>query len=102
VREIKAYGGLREDTKSRSSKYLTIIVEQDSRYVKSRLVPMPGFQWFGTSFIIIAGVELLRRIHSGRFNLGGLRLNDRNMLNVWNAVLTARQNSGRTAAVAYA
>jgi hypothetical protein len=38
---------------------------------------------------VIAGVELLSRIHKGQFNLGGLRLKDRSMSDVWNAVLVA-------------
>jgi hypothetical protein len=34
-------------------------------------------------------IELLRRIHKGQFNLGKLRLKDRSMPAVWNAVLVA-------------
>jgi hypothetical protein len=33
------------------------------------------------------GIELLRRIHKGQFNLGRLRLKDRSTAAVWNAVL---------------
>jgi transposase-like protein len=39
--------------------------------------------------IVIAGIELLRRIHKGQFSLGGLRLKDRSTPAVWNAVLAA-------------
>jgi transposase-like protein len=38
---------------------------------------MLGFKWFRTAAIIIAGIELLRRIYKGQFNLGGSRLKDR-------------------------
>ena len=50
---------------------------------------MLGFKWFRTAAIVIAGIELLRRIHKGQFNLGGLRLRDRSKLSVWNAALAA-------------
>jgi len=57
--------------------------------VKLRIGPMLGFKWFATAAIVIAGIELLRRIHKGQFNLGGLRLKDRSTPTVWNAVLAA-------------
>ena len=42
-----------------------------------------------TAAIIIAGIELVRRLYKGPFNLGGLRLKDRSTPAVWNAVLAA-------------
>ena len=33
---------------------------------------MRGLEWFRTAAIVIAGIELLRRIHKGQFNLGRL------------------------------
>jgi transposase-like protein len=87
AREMKADGQLPADTKVRSSKYLNNLIEQDHRGVKLRLGPMLGFQWFGTAAITIAGVELLRRIHEGQFNLRALRLKDRSTPFLWNAVL---------------
>ena len=90
VREMKAGGALPDDTKLRSSKYLNNLIEPDHRGVKLRLGPMLGFKRFRTAALTIGGVELLRRIHKGQFNLGRLRLNDRYAAAVWNAVLAAR------------
>ena len=87
VREMKTGGQLPTDTKIRSSKYLNNLIEQDHRGVKLRIGPMLGFKWFTTAAIVIAGIELLRRIHKGQFNLGRLRLKDRSTPAVWNAVL---------------
>jgi transposase-like protein len=90
VRELITEGELPADTKLRSSKYLNNLIEQDHRGVKSRLAPMLGFKRFRTAAITIAGVELLRRIHKGQFNLGGLRLKDRSASAVWTAVLATQ------------
>jgi transposase-like protein len=89
VREMKTDGQLPTDTKVRSSKYLNNLIEQDHRGVKLRIGPMLGFKWFTTAAIVIAGIELLRRIHKGQFNLGRLRLKDRSTPALWNAVLAA-------------
>jgi len=89
VREMKIDGQLPSDTKVRSSKYLNNLIEQDHRGVKLRIDSMLGFKWFTTAAIVIAGIELLRRIHKGQFNLGGLRLKDRSTAAVWHAVLAA-------------
>jgi transposase-like protein len=89
VREMKTDGQLPADTKVRSSKYLNNLIEQDHRGVKLRLAPMLGFKWFRTAKTVIAGIELLRRIHKGQFSLGGLRVKDRSTPAVWNAVLEA-------------
>jgi transposase-like protein len=75
VREMKAVGQLAADMKLRSSKYLNNLIEQDHRGVKLRISPMLGFKRF-TAAATIAGIELLRRIHKGQFNLGKLRLKD--------------------------
>jgi transposase-like protein len=87
VREMKVDGQLLADTKVRSSKYLNNLIEQDHRGVKLRIGPMLGFKWFRTAAITIAGVELLRRIHKGQFDLRALRLKDRTASAVWNAAL---------------
>ena len=86
---MKTEDELPADTKLRSSKYLNNLVEQDHRGVKLRISPMLGFKRFRTAAITIAGIELLRRIHKGQFNLGKLRLKDRSTPAVWNAVLAA-------------
>jgi transposase-like protein len=89
VREMQADGQLAAVTKLRSSKYLNNLIEQDHRGVKLRIGPMLGFKRFRTAAITIAGIELLRRIHKGQFNLGMLRLKDRSTPAVWNVVLAA-------------
>ena len=76
VREMKANGELPDDTTLHSSKYLNNLIEL-------------GFKLFGTAEITIAGIELLRRIQKGQFNLGRLRLKDRSAPDIWNAVLAA-------------
>jgi transposase-like protein len=89
VREMKADGQLPDDIQLRSSKYLNNLVEQDHRGVKLRIGPMLGFKWFRTAAITINGIELLRRIHKGQFNLARLRLKDRSTPAVWDAVLAS-------------
>jgi transposase-like protein len=89
VREMKTSGQLAADTKLRSSKYLNNLIEQDHRGVKLRIGPMLGFKWFSAAAATIAGIELLRRIHKGQFNLGKLRLKGKSTPAVWNAVLAA-------------
>jgi transposase-like protein len=71
VREMKIDGQLRPDTKVRSSKYLNNLIEQDHRGVKLRIGPMLGFKWFTTAAIVIAGIEMLRRIHQGHSTSAG-------------------------------
>jgi transposase-like protein len=90
VREMKADGELPADTKVRSSQYLNNLIEQDHRGVKARIGPMLGFKRFRNAAITIAGIELLRWIRKGQFNLGRLRLRDRRAPAVWSAVLAAR------------
>ncbi len=89
VREMKADGQLKEDTKLRSSKCLNNLIEQDHRGVKLRIGPMLGFKRFKTAAITIAGIELMHRIRKGQFTLGRLRLKDRSAPAIWNAVIGA-------------
>lgn len=89
VREMKSDGDLPTDTRLRSSKYLNNLIEQDHRGVKLRIAPMLGFKRFRTAAMTIAGIELLRRIGKGQFNLGQLRLRSRRTPAVWEAVLAA-------------
>ena len=58
--------------------------------MKSRIGPMLGFKRFKTTTIAIAGIELMRRIRKGQFNLSRLRLWDRRAPAVWDAVLAAQ------------
>ena len=57
--------------------------------MKLRLGPMLGFKRFETAAITIGGIELLRRIHKGQFDLCTLHLKDRSAPAVWSAVLAA-------------
>jgi transposase-like protein len=90
VREMKVDGELPADTKLRSSKYLNNLIEQDHRGVKLRIGPMLGFKQLRTAAVTIAGIELLRRIHKGQFNLKGPRFKGKSAPAIWNAVLAAR------------
>jgi transposase, IS6 family len=90
VREMKADGQLPTDTTLRSSRYLNNLIEQDHRGTKRCIGPMFGFKGVKTAAVTIAGIELLRRIHKGQFNLTRLRLKDRRTPAIWNAVLAAR------------
>ena len=77
---MKTDGQLPADTKVRSSKYLNNLIEQDHRGVKLRIGPMLGFKRFSTAAIVIAGIELVRRIHKGqRSTSASLHLSDRSM-----------------------
>jgi transposase-like protein len=89
VRELKKDGLLPERTRLRSSKYLNNLIEQDHRGIKCRTGPMLGFKSFSSAAIIIAEVELLRRIHKAQFSLSRLRLKDQAAPAIWNAVLAA-------------
>jgi transposase-like protein len=89
VREIPSENEVWKHTKMRTSKYLSNLVEQDHRGIKSRAGPMLGFKHFDYAAITIAGVELLRRIHKGQFALGPLRLKDQAVPAIWNAVQSA-------------
>ncbi len=89
VREMKGTGELPDDTTLRSSKYLNNLIEQDHRGVKLRIGPMLGFKLFRTAAITIAGIELLRRIQKGQFDLSRLHLKDRSASDIWNVVLAA-------------
>ena len=51
--------------------------------------PVLGFKWFKMASIVIAGIELLRRINKGQFKLGRILLKDSTTPAVWNAVLAA-------------
>jgi transposase-like protein len=78
-----------KDTKLRSSKYLNNMIEQDYRYVKSRIVPMLGFKVFKRAAVMIAGIELLHRIRKGQFDLRSLGVQGQVVSTVWAAVLSA-------------
>jgi transposase-like protein len=69
VREMKADGLLPADTRVRSSKYLNDLIEQDHRPSKSRTNVMPGFKRFRSAATTISGIELMRRIRKGQFDL---------------------------------
>src|SRR5216683_1041182 len=55
--------------KIRSCQYLNNIVEQDHRRVKFRLHPMLGFKRFYNARRVIAGIELVQKIHKEQFEI---------------------------------
>jgi transposase-like protein len=84
------WNGGRFDCSTREKRgYPNNLIEQDHRGVKLRIGPMLGFKRFSTAAITIAGIELLRRIHKGQFNLGRLRIKGRTVPEIWNTVLAA-------------
>ena len=87
VREIKADGLLPADTKFRSSKYLNNLIEQDHRNIKSRTNVMLRFKRFRSATITISGIELMRRIRKGQFDLSAPGLTDTAAPIVWKAIL---------------
>ena len=58
--------------------------------VKLRIGAMLGFKVFSNAAITIAGVDLMRRIRKGQFNLGKLRIKEASAPAVWSAVLSAQ------------
>ena len=76
-------------TKLRSSKYLNNLIEQDHRGIKSRTGPMLGFKDFDCAATTITGIELLRRIRKGQFDLRRLHRKNQTTPAIWNAVLAA-------------
>jgi putative transposase len=63
--------------------YLNNIVEQDHRWIKSRLQPMLGFKKFPNARRVIAEVELMHKIQKGQFDTPaarGLHLSQRKVV----------------------
>lgn len=48
-------------------KYPNNMVEQDHRFIKRRVKPMPGFKSFTCAVSIIAGIELVNMIRKRQF-----------------------------------
>jgi len=57
--------------------------------MKSRTIPMRGFKSFASDANMVAGIELLRRIHKCQFALSRIPRNDQATFVIWNAVLAA-------------
>ena len=73
--------------KIRSCKYLNNIVEQDHRRVKFRVGAMLGFKSFRNARIVIAGIELIRKLKKGKYGVPyrfGI-----SSLDIWTNVLAA-------------
>ena len=73
--------------KIRSCKYLNNMVEQDHRRIKSRVASMLGFQSFYNARRVLAGIELLQKIHKGQYAIP--RRWGMNPFAVWRNVLAA-------------
>ena len=52
--------------KTRQSKYLNNLVEQDHRAIKRRTRPMLGFKTFRCARILLTGIELMHMITKGQ------------------------------------
>jgi transposase-like protein len=89
VRELPEENEVWNDTKTRSSKYLNNIIEQDHRAIKSRIGPMLGFKRFRRAKVTIAGLELLHRIRKNHFDLSKLQIQTKSAAAIWTAVLAA-------------
>ena len=81
---------LPEDTTLRSSKYMSNLIGQDHRNIKSMINAMPGFKRSRNAAVTISGMALMHRIRKGQFNFTKLRLKDATALVVWTAVLSIR------------
>jgi transposase-like protein len=68
VEDLREDKVLPADMLLRSCQYLNNIVEQDHRGIKCRTGPMLGFKRFDHAAIVIAGIELARKITKGQFN----------------------------------
>jgi putative transposase len=88
VREMKSDDLLPSTTRLRSSRYLSKLIEQDHRNIKSRVNFMPGFKRFSSAAVIIAGIELMHRICKGQFDVCS-NIKEIAAPAVWNAVLSA-------------
>ena len=64
ITELKSTGALSRRVRTRSSKYLNNVVEQDHRRIKHRIRPMLGFKRFETAAITIAASSLRKRLRS--------------------------------------
>jgi transposase-like protein len=89
LREMPEEDDTWKHTKLRSSKYLNNPIEQDHRGIKSRTGPMLGFKDFDCAATTITGIELLRRIRKGQFDLRRLHRKNQTTPAIWNAVLAA-------------
>src|SRR5215211_1871036 len=89
VEELKAEGVLPHEVEVRSNAYLNNIIEQDHGGVKQRTGPMLGFKRFDHATIVIAGIELARKIKKGQFNVHRLMKRAGDIHDMWMAVLVA-------------
>ena len=89
LREMPEEDDTWKHTKLRSSKYLNNPIGQDHRGIKSRTGPMLGFKDFDCAATTITGIELLRRIRKGQFDLRRLHRKNQTTPAIWNAVLAA-------------
>jgi transposase-like protein len=89
VEELKAEGVLPHEVEVRSNAYLNNIIEQDHRGVKQRTGPMLGFKRFDHAAIVIAGIELARKIKKGQFKSQRMMQGPGESHDLWAAVLGA-------------
>ena len=84
---LTADGSLPTQTRLRLSKYLDNLIEQDHRGVKQRIAAKLGFKQLRDAMVMIAGIELMHRIHKGQFQLQRLGVQGGTAPAIWNAIL---------------
>ncbi len=89
IRELQSAGTIERRVGIRSSKYLNNVVEQDHRWIKQRIRPMPGFKRFDAATITITGIELAEKIRKQQFNTGNLPGRPATVPAIWAAILAA-------------
>ena len=89
ITELKAAGTLPRRVRTRSSKYLNNVVEQDHRRIKQRIRPMLGFKRFEAAVVTITGIELAEKIKKNQFKIGKLPGRPTTAPEIWAAVLAA-------------
>ena len=74
VRKLRQRGTLAGLTTLRSSKYLSNLIDENHRDVKSRLGAMLGLKSFSSTATTIQGAEFIHRIRKKQFNLHALAI----------------------------
>jgi transposase-like protein len=86
VREMTTDGLRPESPPLRSLKYLSTLVKEDYRDIKSPVKVMLGFKRFRNAAVTNSGIELLRRIRKGQFNFTNTHRQDTTASSVWHVL----------------
>ena len=69
--------------------FVNNLIEQDHRRVKQRVRPMLGFKRLYYAGVTISGIELIRQIKKGRFDVSVLCPPQSRTPQIWEVVLAA-------------